>query len=154
MINIISISFILTCWISSILAFNPIKIKPPCHEVAVAKHFLSIHVKSSVNIAHITIAFLLIASPFLPGSIDFALAKENSEAKIFLSGKNPIATQGGDPKAGTKKDIKFLRCLSNCKSKCQLPSEGLAEERVDCVQDCQDICCETYEQCSFRIKTM
>eukprot|EP01036_Dinobryon_divergens_P039238 gene39238-51680_t len=55
--------------------------------------------------------------------------------KVYISGKSANPPNKDDPKSGTKKDIKFLRCLSNCKSKCQLPSEGLAMDRVDCVQD-------------------
>ena len=74
--------------------------------------------------------------------------------KLYVSGRSINPPNKDDPKAGTKKDIKFLRCLSSCKSKCQLPSAGLAEDRYDCVQDCQDICCESYEQCSFKLKAM
>ena len=29
--------------------------------------------------------------------------------------------------------------------------EGVA--RLDCQQDCQDQCCNSYEQCSFKVKT-
>ena len=57
-----------------------------------------------------------------------------------------------DAKAGTRKDSKFLRCLSSCKSKSELPTTGDATDRNDVIQDCQDQCCETYEQCSFKIK--
>jgi hypothetical protein len=70
------------------------------------------------------------------------------QQRIFKSGKNP--NQAPDSKVGTRKDTKFLRCMSDCKSKCQLPGAGLA--KTDCVQDCQDQCCESYEQCSFKIK--
>lgn len=69
---------------------------------------------------------------------------------VYRSGKNPNANQKKDSKEGTKKDIGFLRCMSQCKSDCQLPGEGLA--KTDCVQDCQDQCCNSYEQCSFKIK--
>ena len=73
-------------------------------------------------------------------------------AIIYKSGKMPIGGNKADPdsKVGTKKDSKFLRCISNCKSDCQTPNSGLA--RNDCVQDCQDICCDSYEQCSFKIR--
>ena len=53
--------------------------------------------------------------------------------------------------AGTKKDTSFLRAMSDCKTKCQQPGEGLAKN--DCVQDCQDQVCNSYEQCSFKIKS-
>ena len=56
-----------------------------------------------------------------------------------------------DDKTGTKKETKFLRCMSNCKSECQKPRDGLAS--LDCNQDCQDQCCESYEQCSFKVRT-
>lgn len=68
---------------------------------------------------------------------------------IYKSGKSPEGLPSS--KADSKKDISFLRCISQCKSDCQKPGEGLA--RRDCVQDCQDQCCESYEQCSFKIKT-
>ena len=70
---------------------------------------------------------------------------------VYKSGKNPIPIDKNDPKAGTRKDIKFLRCLSACKAKSELPSAGLASNRFDAIQVCQDQCCETYEQCSFKI---
>lgn len=69
---------------------------------------------------------------------------------IYKSGKNPFPPASKDSTAGTKKDINFLRCMSNCKSQCQLPGEGLV--KTDCVQDCQDQCCDSYEQCSYKIK--
>ena len=65
-----------------------------------------------------------------------AAPSENVPARIYISGKSQKELNKND-NTGTKKDTKFLRCLSNCKSKCQLPSEGYAMERVDCVQDCQ-----------------
>lgn len=80
--------------------------------------------------------------------------------RIYKSGKTPQAVDGpsssssskssGDSKAGSRKDTDFLRRMSNCKTICQRPGEGLA--KIDCVQDCQDQCCESYEQCSFKIK--
>ena len=80
-----------------------------------------------------------------------------SNVMIYKSGKTPQAVDGpsssrspGDSKAGSRKDIDFLRRMSNCKTICQRPGEGLA--KIDCVQDCQDQCCDSYEQCSFKIK--
>lgn len=72
-------------------------------------------------------------------------------ATIWKSGKNPRPVNPSDPKVGSKKDSSFLKCLSSCKQDCQKPSAGLA--KGDCVQDCQDQCCTTYEQCSFKIKS-
>ena len=100
------------------------------------------------------LAKLLLSSSLfcgLPLASTNVLAAEVSANVIYKSGKNPIPVNANDPIVGSKKDINFLRCMSNCKSKCQLPGEGLA--KADCVQDCQDQCCDSYEQCSFKIKT-
>ena len=80
------------------------------------------------------------------------LAAEKGDV-IYKSGKTPeqLKNKNKDDKSGTKKDMKFLRCLSNCKTECQKPSDGLAN--LDCNQDCQDQCCESYEQCSFKVRT-
>mgnify|MGYP001205730175 CR=1 FL=1 len=76
-----------------------------------------------------------------------------NDVLIYKSGKNPRGPPvNKDDKTGTKKDRKFLKCISNCKGDCESPTGGLATNRVDCVQDCQDQCCETYEQCSYKIK--
>lgn len=84
-------------------------------------------------------------------SVANAATTTTATSKIYKSGKNPDAPKDKDSKDGTKKDIKFLRCISNCKAKCQQPSEKLA--KTDCVQDCQDQCCASYEQCSYKIKS-
>ena len=78
-------------------------------------------------------------------------AQPSGSGLVYKSGKNPVQQDPNDPKVGSKKDTSFLRCMSNCKAKCQLPSEGLAKS--DCVVDCQDQCCATYEQCSFKYKS-
>lgn len=58
----------------------------------------------------------------------------------------------GDTK-GTKKDPGFLRSISDCKSKCEnsYGPDGLARTSTECLSECQDICCTTYEQCTFAI---
>jgi hypothetical protein len=89
-------------------------------------------------------AALLTFPPVFAPSEAFAA---DAQVRVFKSGKNP--DQPTDSKVGTRKETKFLRSMSDCKSKCQLPG-GLA--KTDCVQDCQDQCCESYEQCSFKIK--
>lgn len=80
-------------------------------------------------------------------------AAEVQSKIIYRSGKTPVGTvkSSSDPKAGTKKETSFLKSMSNCKTDCQQPGEGLAKN--DCVQDCQDQCCNSYEQCSFKIKS-
>lgn len=87
---------------------------------------------------------------FMSGKV--AMAAERGDI-VFKSGKTPdqLKNKNKEDKSGTKKDIKFLRCLSNCKTECQKPSDGLAN--LDCNQDCQDQCCESYEQCSFKVRT-
>lgn len=72
-----------------------------------------------------------------------------ASAVIYKTGKSPegLSTSPAD----SRKDKTFLRCMSNCKTDCQKPGEGPA--KLDCVQDCQDQCCNSYEQCSFKIKS-
>ena len=84
-------------------------------------------------------------------------ANAEEEKTIWLTGKAP-KVPGQKPRdkgdyTGTKKDPKFLRSISDCKSQCEnTPSpDGLARSKEDCLSDCQDICCTTYEQCTFAI---
>ena len=76
---------------------------------------------------------------------------------IFKSGKSPIVA-GAKPKdkgdvKGTRKDPDFLRSVADCRSQCQntLGPDGLSKPKEDCLSECQDICCKTYEQCTFDI---
>lgn len=94
----------------------------------------------------------LSTSLYMHPSSMLAFAVEKGDV-VYKSGKTPdqFKNKNKDDKSGTKKDIKFLRCLSNCKTECQKPSDGLAN--LDCNQDCQDQCCESYEQCSFKVRT-
>jgi hypothetical protein len=107
--------------------------------------------KNLRNVFHISNAIVILLCIFsVP---HFSNAKDlESSVPIYRSGKNPdpLSNSNKDSKVGTKKDINFLRCMSNCKSQCQMPGEGLV--KTDCVQDCQDQCCDSYEQCSFKIK--
>ena len=100
-------------------------------------------------IAKILLSSSLLCLPMTSHTMP-AFAVDTKANLIYKSGKNPVPIDANDPTIGSKKDISFLRCMSNCKSKCQLPGEGLA--KADCVQDCQDQCCDSYEQCSFKIK--
>ena len=84
-------------------------------------------------------------------------ANAEEEKTIWLTGKAP-KVPGQKPRdkgdtTGTRKDPKFLRSISDCKSQCETtPSpDGLARSKEDCLSDCQDICCTTYEQCTFAI---
>jgi hypothetical protein len=75
----------------------------------------------------------------------------------YISGKSPVLPgevkkKSGDTK-GTRKDPDFLRSISDCKNGCQTSrdSDGLARSKEDCLSECQDVCCKTYEQCTFNI---
>lgn len=76
---------------------------------------------------------------------------------VYKSGKAPIvpgvpAKDKSDVK-GTRKDPDFLRSVADCRSQCQNTpgSDGYARSKEDCLSECQDICCKTYEQCTFDI---
>ena len=89
-------------------------------------------------------------------SIEPAMAAEKGDT-VWKTGKSPIVP-GEKPRdksdvKGTRKDPAFLRSLSDCKSKCESTPgpEGLAKSKEECLAECQDICCTTYEQCTFAI---
>ena len=76
---------------------------------------------------------------------------------IWQTGKQP-KVPGQKPKdkndtSGTRKDGNFLRSIADCKSQCENSTgpDGLSRSKEECLSDCQDICCKTYEQCSFAI---
>jgi hypothetical protein len=82
-----------------------------------------------------------------------------ADSTKYISGKTPqlpgveVKKKADGDKKGTRKDPNFLRSISDCKSKCQLTpgSDGYSRSKEDCLSECQDICCTTYEQCSFNI---
>uniref|UniRef100_A0A7S2UWJ7 SREBP regulating gene protein n=1 Tax=Fibrocapsa japonica TaxID=94617 RepID=A0A7S2UWJ7_9STRA len=74
-----------------------------------------------------------------------------ADERLWLSGKGDKPKDSKDTK-GTKKDINFLRCLSNCLAVCQKPTSGVQRDRSECLEDCRDECCQTYEQCTYTIK--
>ena len=76
------------------------------------------------------------------------IAPKEAEAKLWISGKSDINRKDLADKTGTKKDTKFLRCLSNCVSDCQKPTGGQPKDRDECLLECQEGCCTTYEQCT------
>lgn len=92
-------------------------------------------------------AGLLTASALIMGPSTVHAADEKT---IYNSGKPP-KVPGAKPKdksdvSGTRKDPNFLRSIADCKSQCE--SKGKPKE--DCLSECQDICCTTYEQVSRR----
>lgn len=83
--------------------------------------------------------------------------ESTSAATIWLTGKAP-KVPGQTPKdksdtQGTKRDPNFLRSISDCKSQCEQSNgpDGFARSKEECLELCQDICCKTYEQCTFAI---
>jgi hypothetical protein len=74
-------------------------------------------------------------------------ATEEQKATIWLSGKPP-QVPGKKPAESTRKDGSFLRSIADCKNQCLNSGEKTKE---DCLSECQDICCTTYEQCTFAI---
>ncbi|KAL3776511.1 hypothetical protein ACHAWO_001034 [Cyclotella atomus] len=84
-------------------------------------------------------------------------ADSNAGATIWKTGKAP-EVPGQKPKdksdtKGTRKDPNFLRSIADCKGKCENSPgpDGLARSSAECLSACQDICCTTYEQCTFAI---
>lgn len=84
-----------------------------------------------------------------------ALAVETDT--IWKTGRAPIVPgqkpRDKDDVKGTRKDPNFLRSVADCKGKCENSpgSDGLARTKEECLTTCQDICCTTYEQCTFAI---
>ncbi len=84
-------------------------------------------------------------------------ATTDAAATVYRSGKTPKVPDA-KPKdksdlKGTRKDPDFLRSVADCRSQCQNTpgSDGYARSKEDCLSECQDICCKTYEQCTFDI---
>jgi len=93
---------------------------------------------------------------FLGASAPAIAAAETSTR--YISGKPPqVPGQKPQDKSnlkGTKKDPDFLRSIADCRNQCQNSAsgpDGLAKSKEDCLSECQDICCKTYEQCTFNI---
>jgi len=124
--------------------------------------FLQSKILKPLKISLVAVSFAVVFQPTDIEGVSLAAASAapiTTQKLIYKSGKTPFVEgsdksqqQGNDMSGpGGRKEISFLRCISNCKTKCQQPGEGLAKN--DCVQDCQDQCCTSYEQCSFRIKS-
>jgi hypothetical protein len=98
----------------------------------------------------------LLAVPVLVAS-PLAVHAADPDKTLYMTGKSP-KVPGTKPKdksdtAGTRRDPSFLRSISDCKSQCETKtaSDGTIRTKEDCLSDCQDICCTTYEQCTFGI---
>ncbi len=81
-----------------------------------------------------------------------ANAVQDPKRNVWISGKS-IKEKGDKDRTGTKKDIKYLRCLSNCTSDCKKPGASIdTSDNQSCLEQCQDQCCETYEQCTYQLQ--
>ena len=84
-------------------------------------------------------------------------SRAESSDIMWITGKEPLRP-GQKPRdkkdvSGTRKDPNFLRSLADCKNQCENATgpDGLAKSKEDCLSDCQDVCCKTYQQCTFGI---
>ena len=84
---------------------------------------------------------------------DLRMAVERAPHDCFAWAElGGVLKEKGDTK-GTKKDISFLRCPSNCVSDCtKIGTSGIPKDRDECLIECQDECCSTYEQCTYTIR--
>ena len=72
----------------------------------------------------------------------------------WVSGRSdPIRKTSKDSDAGTKKDPKYLSCLNDCVPRCLGPPGSQSKERTECIAECQDECCFTYQQCTYTIRS-
>jgi hypothetical protein len=84
-------------------------------------------------------------------------AKEPVGDTIWMTGKMP-QVPGQKPRdkndlTGTRKDPNFLRSLADCKNQCENTAStgGYSKTKDECLSECQDICCTSYQQCTFAI---
>lgn len=91
----------------------------------------------------------LVRRVLAPAAASALLAPAGAPAREWISGRAQ-GNKEGDV-SGTKKDPKYLRCLNNCLPACIGGPSGEQREKRDCLQSCQDECCETYAQCSYAI---
>jgi len=82
-----------------------------------------------------------------------AAGADGSETRVWTSGRSdPIRKTSKDKVDGTKKDPKYLSCLNDCIPRCLGPPGSEAKERFDCMAECQDECCFTYQQCTYTVR--
>ena len=102
---------------------------------------------------------LVLSSLFssVPLLLTATLVKAEEQKTVYLSGKTPkVPGQKAKDKndyTGTRKDPNFLRSIADCKNQCENRAgpDGFVKTKEDCLSECQDICCTTYEQCTFAI---
>jgi hypothetical protein len=116
------------------------------------------HRRMFLLLASVIPAALTIGSaPSRALAADGKAQQDPSAATVWLSGKPP-RIPGSKPKdkndvSGTRKDPSFLRSIADCKNQCENVAgpDGLSKSKEECLSECQDICCTTYEQCTFAI---
>ena len=81
-------------------------------------------------------------------------SRGDANAPKWLSGKpDPLRPTNKEKSTdGTKKDGRYLSCLNDCVPRKQGPPGPGQKERVDCLDECQVECCQTYEQCTYVIR--
>ena len=71
----------------------------------------------------------------------------------WMSGRSdPIRKTSKEKVDGTKKDPKYLNCLNDCIPKCLGAPGSVPKERIECLEQCQDDCCFTYQQCTYQVR--
>jgi hypothetical protein len=88
------------------------------------------------------------------GGAAFLRPRSASAETRWISGRpDPLRpTNIKEKPDGTKKDNRYLSCLNDCVPRCQGPPGSPAKERSDCLLECQQECCSTYEQCTYTIR--
>lgn len=102
---------------------------------------------------HRTVSLVHAHNPPPPFSTQAPAAGADAAAgpKLWISGKSE-KPKGSKDRTGTKRDSGYLRCLSDCATECRKPGQGLSRENEDCLELCQDYCCQTYEQCTYLLQ--
>lgn len=106
-------------------------------------------------------------------SASAAVPSPTSQANVWISGRPQLSISASrDPtdKSGTKRDSKFLKCLSGrvlclkypflplnsietgCVAEFEKPDEKL-KDRTEIIADCQSYCCFSYEQCTSTLSS-
>ena len=96
------------------------------------------------------LGLLTLTPPRIASAADAAAAPAAAPAgpKKWMSGKSE-KPRGSKDRTGTKKDSNYLRCLSDCTTDCRRPGQGPSKDNAECLEACQDYCCQTYEQCTY-----
>jgi hypothetical protein len=110
------------------------------------------------HIFYATTITLLSSFTAMNQPVNAATTTATPEDTVWITGKMPLIP-GQKPKdktdlTGTRKDPNFLRSLSDCKNQCENmtgSNDGYAKGKNECLSECQDICCTTYQQCTFPI---